>query len=173
MLPNQWLGVMCQAQVIFGHHTRRMDARVGRGTEFPDQQLARSALTAEGEQGEIELGRAAAIRDGILLKESDALAERRVAGFPLNDADTPREAHDDDVGFDRVVVEIEEQLQQAGGGTEERHFPALKVGLERIKTLPELFKVPCVANPVRNLKTFEVVGKRTAVANNLIEDTGA
>ena len=115
MLTNRSLGVMCQAQVIFGHHTRRVAARVGRGTKPLGEQLSCARLTAEGQHGEIEFNRTAGVPDGILLKESDALAERRVARFPLNDADTPREAHDDEIRLHRVVVEIEEQLQQTGG----------------------------------------------------------
>ena len=148
-----------------------MVAGVGRGTEILGQQLARSALTAEGEQGEIEFGRAAAIRDGILLKKASALAKALVARFPLNDTDAPCNPHDDEIRFHRVVIEIEEQLEQTGGGTEERHFPALKVGLERIEALPELFKVLRVANPAGNLKAFEVGGERTAVADDTVERT--
>lgn len=150
-----------------------MVARAGRGTKILDQQLPRSALTAESKHGEIEFGRAPVVRDGVFLEEADALTEGPLARFASYDADAAGKAHDDEVGFDRVVVEIEEQLQQAGGGTEERHFPAPKVGLERVEAPPELFKVPRVANPARNLKAFEVVSKRTAVTDDAVERVSA
>lgn len=99
------------------------------------------------------------------------MAERRVARFTIHDAKAAREAHDDEVGFDGVVVEVEEQLQEAGGGTEERHFAAPEVRLKCIEALPELFKVRRVANPAGNLKAFEVGGERTAVADDTVERT--
>lgn len=107
------------------------------------------------------------------MEKADALAEGRIAGFPLNDADATCEAHDDEVGFDRVVVEIEEQLEQAGGGPEEWHLAAPEIGPERIEVMPELIELPDCLYPARNLKAFEVGGERTAIADDAIERVGA
>ena len=148
-----------------------MVARVGCGTKILRQQLPRSALTAEGEQGEIEFSRTARVRHGISLEETNTLTEGAISSLPIHDAEAAGKSHDDEVRFHRVVIEIEEQLQQAGGGTEEGHLAAPEVGLERVEALPELVEVGRIANPVGNLKTFEVGGERTVVADDTVERT--
>ncbi len=136
------------------------------------KQLGGTALTAEGQHGEIEFSGAAGIRDGVFLEETNALTEGPVADFAIDDAEAARETHDDEIRLHRVVIEIEEQLQEAGGGTEEGHFAVPEVGLERVEALPELVEVGRIANPAGNLKTFEVAGERTAVADDAVEHTG-
>ena len=149
-----------------------MATGVGRRTKNSLQQLPRSCLAAEGQQGEIEFSRTARVRDGIFLEETNTLTEGAISSLPIHDAEAAGKSHDNEVRLYRVVVEVEEQLQEAGGGTEERHFAAPEVGLERVEALPELVEVGRIANPAGNLKTFEVGGERTGVADDTVEHTG-
>lgn len=123
------------------------------------QQLAGAGLSSEGEQGEIEFGGAAGTRDGIFLEEADALTKRSLASLAVHDADSACESHDYEIGFDGVVIEIEEQLKQASGGPEERHFAAPQITLERVELPPELVEVLPDTNSAGDLEAFEISGE--------------
>lgn len=137
-------------------------------TEFLRYQLACAGLPAEGEQNEIERGSAAGVRDGIFLEEAHGLTERVFTSLPLHYADPPSQTHDDEVGLHRVVIEVEQQLQEAGGGSKERHLAALQVTLKLIELQPKLAKVHRIPDPPGNPKTLEVDAERTVVADDAI-----
>ena len=145
--------------MIGANNTGRMVAGVCGWAKLLREQLNCARLTAEGEQGEIEFGGAAGVRDGIFLEKADALAKRSLASLAVHDADSACESHDYEIGFDGVVIEIEEQLKQASGGPEERHFAAPQITLERVELPPELVEVLPDTNSAGDLEAFEISGE--------------
>jgi len=141
--------------------------------KFMSQRLTRTALTSKGEQGPVQFRRPTGIFDGIFLKKADALAQGGVAGFALHDAEATSEAHDNEIGFDGIKIQIEQQLEQTGRGTEERHFTPPEVLLDHVKLPPELVEVFGGANALGNLETLEVAGKRAMVFDDAIKNAGA
>lgn len=144
-----------------------------RWAEFLRQQSRRAALPAEGEQGKIQLSNPERPFDGILLEKADAFAERVVAGFPPHDTITPCEAHNDEIGFHGIVVEVEKQLQQTSGRAEERHLASTQIGLECIEALPKPVDVLRIADPAGNLEALKISGERTIVADDVVKRDGA
>ena len=137
---------------------------------LPDRE--RPFLFSEGQNHPIHGEGTALAGDPVFLEGTNGLPEGWNARFPGNNAPLMGHPHDDEIGLQGIVIEVDEQLQQAGGIGKERDLPPLEILLKGIKGGPEDLNVLCRPHPSRHPEGGEVTGKGTMLCLNVPEDAG-
>lgn len=110
---------------------------------------------------------------GIRLNGSDGIPQIPIARLFQSNSYAPHQTHNYEIWLHRIVVEVQENLQQASCRAKEGHATSLQVSLKDIEATPENSYVSRRAYPSRDTKTPEIGSKGAVLFPNAIEYLGA
>ena len=101
------------------------------------------------------------------------MAKMLISYFLRYDSESTTKPHHDEIGFDGIMIQIEQQLEKASGMTKKRHSSFLQVFPQRIKSFPKTFEVFRGIDILGNTETTEKLGEGTKLLNDLHKDASA